>query len=450
MGILVVVLDSIKRLLLLVITTMFVVCTALANESKTSAENIQKKTAEEENIPDIERVKEQEEQAVRSAISKSLERDLQRQYEQLQNIARLEDAFSQSLAENYFSYAGLLREARRYEEARDAYTTAMHIEKVNHGIYSMRQRAALKGLFDLNLEQGDHEEARSILNRILWVEDQNPDVTDDLAFSSILELGNFYVNLYDVSPRKNGRVLGYLRSASDLYVAAVNKYGKLPMVDMLMPYGEIALVNYYLGKKEEDSIKSTSVFNSDRFSGSGRLFGDSENADLYYFMSQSFKRAEIYLQTYISKAYDEKQQEHLIHAIINFADLQLLIRKRNKAADYYVLAWEQAQKLEEHHPLRSYFNEPVKLPAFNYARTRKGVDDRKFEQINVMFDVNHHGYPKNISISTDEVTEKSKKYHKKAISSIRKSVFRPVIKNGKIVPVERYIQNVKVFVKNET
>lgn len=453
--------DSIKRTLLFVITAMLVMSFVRASETEQS--NIETTQAETElavkekaeaEKQQAEKIKKEEQQKA-IVISKRLHRDLQRQYNQLQKVLETEDAFSMSLAESYFGYAGLLREAQRFDEAIDAYTTALHIEKVNHGIYSLRQRTALRSLFDMHLELGDIEQAEHQLQRILWIEDHNPDLIDKMTFDSILKLGNYYVDLFDQSKRKSERVMGYLRSASNLFVVAEEKFGKQPIAELLMPYGEIALVNYYLGKVAENAQKESNLFRSS-FSRGGSYYGSNESAELNHFMAQSFRRAEAYLQVYIAKAYDEKQLDQLVYAIINFADLQLLFRKRQAAGKYYQIAWEQAQKLSPDHPIRTSFSKPVRLPAFNYAikQKRAGSDDEEptFTEIEVQFDVNKLGLAKNIAVKNIEegLNTEQKKQHKRAMRTIRQSVFRPAIVEGKPVVTEQLSQNVKVFTKNKS
>jgi len=77
-----------------------------------------------------------------------LSRDIEQQFKALRATLETEDAFSEKLGENYLGYGMLLRESGQYDEAIEAFVNALHISKVNNGIYSLEQRPALKALFD--------------------------------------------------------------------------------------------------------------------------------------------------------------------------------------------------------------------------------------------------------------------------------------------------------------
>ena len=108
----------------------------------------------------------------RAINDSALNADIDASYQAIQDLLAQGNAFNIALAEHYLTYGLLLREAGRLDEAQQALVDAMHIQKVNYGLYDTRHRSILKLLFDFNFERQKPLRGEEYLARLLLLEEQ--------------------------------------------------------------------------------------------------------------------------------------------------------------------------------------------------------------------------------------------------------------------------------------
>ena len=91
------------------------------------------------------------EEFFRAVNDPELVAELDAQYLAIQAMLENTDVFDPELAERYLSYAFLLREAGRLDEAVEFLVDAWHVQKVNYGLFDARHRDVLSHLVDLEL-----------------------------------------------------------------------------------------------------------------------------------------------------------------------------------------------------------------------------------------------------------------------------------------------------------
>ena len=383
------------------------------------------------------------EQAKKNASleTRLLMRDLDRQYKQLRKSLETEDAYSEKLGENYFSYGLLLRQASRYPEAVDAFIDALHISKINNGLYSLRQRAVLKALFDTYFQTNDVEEYEDYLERILWIERKNPEVIDDTSFQMLTMVGNQYLDQFLRHPIAGQSSVQTLLRAKNHFLAAVHRHGNKPLTEILMPYGELALISF-LESRMQPNVDKTSSMDDHRLRRSRYL--DGRDTNLISYFEDSYPEGEAYLKDYLRKAIAEKKPRHAIYALISLGDLGSLFKENSDASNYYHLAQRMANETGHSDILANSFSEPVALPDFQYSVFREPVlPTRTSVLVPLFLQVNELGQVDQVAkLPADS---EYALYYSKARRAARRLIFRPKFIDGKAVAVNELSHDIRVY-----
>lgn len=375
--------------------------------------------------------------------ARQLRGDLEQQYAKLRQTLETEDGFSPQLGEDYLGYGMLLRESGEYKEAIKAFVNALHIAKVNNGIYSIKQRPVLKALFDTHFALENMEDYEDYLERILWVEAKNPGVRDQFSYPMLILVGNQYIDQFLRRPFAGDDSVQTLSRAKQHLIAAVRVHGREPVSQLLMPYGELALISFLESKLRPDVDRAALIENS-RFRLPGVTDGRMQATSSY--VDNSYKRGEIYLQSYLKKALAENDLRHAVRALISLGDFNQLFKKHNVAIQYYVQAWNNAQKLEPDDELREGFNKPVALPAFNYAHDRKPIlPTRDSILVPLRLQVDSRGRVEEVAL--DGSGQQLEDHFSRARRSARRLVFRPQIVGAKAMASVGVTHNSRVYLK---
>ena len=364
-----------------------------------------------------------------------LRNDVDEAYAALTKALEEEDSFSPILGEHYLGYGNILLRAGQPVDARKALVSALHIQKVNNGIYDLQQRHILKSIFDTHYALDEPEKYEDILRRIIWLEDKNDGYVDDLTYDMILKVGNANIDLFLRKPSSSELALSYLSKAKRYLQYAVRRFGGVPLSEKKMPFGELALVSLLQGV----TIPTVERRANDRFSGfdgarqrNRRLGADDyiQSAKLQTLEAQVGSDQE--LRQYFLKAKAEGNKQEMVHALLNLGDMAQLFQRSALAHRYYESAWRGAQDLAVDDPLRTQMDEPVELPAFNYAMTREHVERRQPSKLIPMsFDVMPSG--KSSTVLPMAETSEYIQYYKSARRALRKLTFRPAIVDGQVL-----------------
>ena len=384
-----------------------------------------------------------EQATVDAMVARQLTQDLEQQLQQLQQSLQTEDAFSSKLGESYLGYGKMLRKAGRVDESINALTNAFHIAKVNNGIYSIEQRPALHELFDIHYELANTEDFEDYLERILWVENKNPEFSDNLSYQLLLKVGNRYIDQFLRKPVAIKTSVETLLRAKNHLATAVREYGKRPLAEMLMPYGELALISF-LQAKIQPNVDRTASLEDPRLRRV-KAFAGSESHLASYF-EDPFPKGEAYLQIYLRKAQKEGSTEHVVRALAGLGDLNQLFGRYSNAGRYYELAWLAAQELAPNQQSVLIFEQPTLLPDFNYAYPRQNIaSSDETVSVSLILRIGSDGRVKDVQrADSDDGLEK---YFPRARRAVKRLVFRPQFADAKAMVAERYAHTTKVRLK---
>ena len=359
-----------------------------------------------------------------------LRRDLDETYASLSKVLQEEDSFSPSLGEHYYAYGSLLLQAGQFDDAREAFVDALHIAKINNGIYSLEQRPALRALFETHYAKGEAEESENFLRRIMWIETKVGGVTDDFTYDLLVKMGNGFIDQFLRRPVAGEVGIALLQKANLFLNYAVDRHGSVTLSERLLPFGELALVNMLQNSLMHKLKQSVSI---DPMQSRSRREEERKARKQFEYLSQSFSRGELHLRRYLQKAQSEGNSSETIMAFLNLGDLSLMFDRKQAAFQYYQLAWTEAQSLPADDEIHQSFKHPLELPAFNYALPRSYVPNtRPTKLVPLTFTLRKNGrVGEVIPISKDD-----ENYHlySKVKRAVRKLVFRPPIVDGQVMP----------------
>ncbi len=374
--------------------------------------------------------------------SPELRASLERQFEQILKLEEEEDAFSENLGEAYLGYGRLLGEVGRLEEARDMYAKALHISKINNGVYAIEQRPVLKTMFYMFQAQGKVEEMENYLKQVIWLERKQPDVRDNFSYDMVVALGNTYIDKYLAWPKITETSLIRINKSIHYLNYAIQRYSDLPLEEGLLPYGEMALLYYFKHRIALELNRSFYEFSRQR------QFTEIDKFPAVNSRSNFLNSAQGYLKTYLKKAEEEGDIEHQVRALRDLGDINLLFERGTVAQKFYEKAWVLASDLPPTHELVTSFDQPNKLPDFNYAGTRSAYLDREVEAVYVPLVMNLDRFGRIKKILSKAEDNPLPKYVFRAKRESRKYVFRPPIDNGKMIESNAHEQEIRVLLRS--
>ena len=393
--------------------------------------------------PEIIQLTTEEQAQLDAIVAQQLTQDLEQQLQQLQQSLQTEDAFSSKLGENYLGYGKLLRKAGRVDESIKALTNAFHIAKVNNGIYSIEQRPALRELFGIQYDLANTEDFEDYLERILWIDNKNPESLDDSSYELLLKVGNRYIDQFLRKPVAGQASVELLLRAKHHLITADRVFGKRPLSEMLMPYGELALISF-LQSKVQPNVDKTASLADVRLSRVQTLSGREMTLSSYF--EDPFPKGENFLQVYLRKAQKEGSAEHVVRALTSLGDLNQLFGRFSNAGRYYELAWFAAQELAPTQRSVVIFEQPTLLPDFNYAYPRQNIpSNRETVSVSLRLIIGSDGRVKDVQRADPD--DGLKKYFSRARRAVKRLVFRPRFVDAKAVITEQYAHTTKVRLK---
>lgn len=356
-------------------------------------------------------------------------------------------AWSMQIAEELAELGELLQAQGKFEESIGVLDRAVHINRVNNGLFSPNQVPLIKKVVDAHIALGQWSDADDRQQYAFYVQTRaysigDPrmiDVFDNLARWNI---ATFYRGVdEDPSPRLFQTYMLY-RAASESVAAHFGKQDPryLPLLHKVASAAD--LMGRYtpegtsIGTRMNPDLRMTSQFAGGSMRPQGR-----ENTGVVALEA---------IIAYYSDPKLPKTDENLVEgtrALAELGDWYLLRDRRQAAMQTYEEAYEQLAKVENSENLLSQvFGEIVFLPTFSvFDEQRKeaygvGPDSgARMGYVDLAFDVNQYGRLSNfevLAIQPEDMTRADIQ----VISSVRSTLVRPKIsKDGAISSeLERY------------
>ena len=356
-------------------------------------------------------------------------------------------AWSVQISQELAELGDLLQAQGKYQESIDVLERAVHINRVNNGLFSTNQVPLIKKVVDAHIALGQWDEADDRQQYAFYVQTRAYNISDPRMIDVFDNLARWNIATFyrgvdeDPSPRLLQTYMLY-RAASE---SVATHFGTkdpryLPLLHKVA--GAADLMGRYtqegtsIGTRMNPDLRMTSQFVGSSLRPQGRADTGVEALEA--------------IIAYYNDPKLPKTDENLVgraRAQAELGDWYLLRDRRQAAMDTYEEAYEQLAANENSADLLSQvFGEIVFLPTFSaFDEQRKeaygvGPDSgARMGHVDLAFDVNQYGRLSNFEVLSVE-PEDMTRADVQVISSVRSTLVRPKIeKDGAISSeLERY------------
>jgi len=359
-------------------------------------------------------------------------------------IARIESeqgAFSAELSEHLISLASRYQAKGKHADAIEVYKRALHVQRINEGLYSMNQVPTMEAMIDSEIALGDWDEAANRHAHLYWLHQRNFGEDDPRMLPMLEKMSSWHLNAFALSPVN---VANHLLSAHQLYSMSIDiidkNYGTTDL-QLIEPLKGLAVSNYYLATLQADqsrrsALVSTSSDNSAEAERKARL--DHYILNSYYNGKQAItKMIEIYEST------PEADPSDLIAAHVQLGDWYMMFSRTSAAMDEYEMAFQSSEESELPNEMKTkLFGRPRALPDMPLLETQAHDTNAPHEYVVVRFDVNSRGEARNVDI-LESMPEDNVGNRALVRRNLKEAKFRPRMVDGRAVDtngiVHRYI-----------
>ncbi|HBD11958.1 MAG TPA: hypothetical protein DCZ13_07405 [Porticoccaceae bacterium] len=313
---------------------------------------------------------------------------------------------------------------------------AMHVHRVNDGLYSLSQAPMLKAMIDSRKALNLFSEVTEDYHRLLGLHLKNQDSFNEASLEILRELAAWHVDAYLVD--EGDSRIDHLTTAHSLISVALRDLDRIPDLateTRIEALRTAALVSFYLTKHQGDEW--VSAVDSMYSSTAGKSFYPSavRAATLSHSGFRNGRQAHEHIIALLSDNRDARP-EQLVDAYIEAGDWQLMFNNRDNAMAYYQRAFALLESLDSGEALLSQrFGNPVLLPA---SKLELAPDETATLYVTAELNVSARGAPDNISI-VKAGTKSDRHIRRAAYETLKMSRFRPRFVDGVAVDTKEYV-----------
>jgi tetratricopeptide (TPR) repeat protein len=361
-------------------------------------------------------------------------------YEQvLEELEYEGGAWGVQIAEELSTLGTLLHQQGNYEEAIDIFDRAVHINRINHGLFSPQQVPLIERAVDGHLALGQWNEADELQQYAFYVQTRaygygDPRMIDVFQNLAKWNIESFYRGVDEDPTLRLRQTFLLFRAAADTVAAHFGprdaRYVELlrdvaGASDMMTRY---ALPGVQVSTPINPNIRMVSEFAGG--SRRPRSTGGGERALRSIIDFYSSPRRPDTDETRIAKA----------QAIADLGDWYMIQSRRPAAMRAYRDAYEALQDSERADELaQQIFGEIVFLPKFsNFDDTKKealGIhpdSGARLGYVDMSFDVSQYGRANNFEVLAQEPPGLTR-VDSEIISTVRNNMVRPIIIDGRTI-----------------
>ncbi len=346
-----------------------------------------------------------------------------------------EGAYSSNLTQNLFGLGTAQQEQGEHNEAIETFKRAMHVSRINDGLYNLDQVPILEELIESYIADENWEDANDRHQYLFWLHRRNFGEADSRLLPVIEKLSSWHLSIYTLN--LSAGLHQHLVNAHALFKLAVKiidtNYGQddLRLVKSLQG---LTVTNYFLRRYQAETAQKLS-----EATRGGKAPTAQERAQLDQYTINSYasgKRAITRIVNVLDK-HQESMPSAAAKARVNLGDWYLLFNKWKSAQTTYQLAYDDLIQSEADPAIvNALFGRPVALPDLPMlvAEAKKPEDDTPY--VLVSFDVSPFGKAKNISI-LDSFPKERTRLRAKVRKSLKLAKFRPRFEDGEPVLTEK-------------
>lgn len=352
------------------------------------------------------------------------------QQEYLDAIDRIEaedGAYGEQLSQHLLGLGLTYQKEGEHDEAIDVFKRAIHVNRINQGLYNLNQVPMLERLIESHVARGQWEDANDRHHYLYWLHRRNYGEDDPRMLPVIDKLSAWHLNAYalDVS----SGLFHHLINAHNLFKLAVDiidtNYGThdLRLIEALRG---LTVSNYYLATYQGKSNKG---FQMTTNSSSAPSAEERARLDQYIINSYSSGKKAITRMVDVYTNNPESPPSASIKAKVELGDWYLLFNKWHSALDIYqesydTLVANNANPID----IRKLFGKPIALPDLPLIDTQLPNDENP-HYVLVRFNVTPYGRARDIEILESYPPDKVR-IRSRVRKSLKVAKFRPRFENG--------------------
>jgi len=340
-------------------------------------------------------------------------------------------AYSLQLGEALTTLADYHASQHEFEQASKHYNRALHIERINQGIYSAQQKPILEKLVSSLQAQNKWPSAIKKQQYAHWLSNrQHPQDSLELL-TDLHDLANWHIAAYVETDKRNHQHLIEAHKLYRQYIELNDSHHNNNHLRLIPILKGFMNTNYFLASSVE---KQESGFNI-KFSSQEQLVERQEKIAQY--KMNSFRKGKLALERMI-KIYSHNSEDDAsseIKTLIALGDWYQLYGKSQSAKVAYLKAYQKAAT--EPSNADALFAIPVALPVLDKGLYKNSAQHHSYSI--ARFDVASNGSAKNIEI-LETMPAKGKRLGSKTKRFLRSTRFRPVMKAGRVVAAKNVTQ----------
>jgi hypothetical protein len=351
-------------------------------------------------------------------------------------LAAIEDieaefgAYDLQLSQHLASLGKQLQAGGDHAEAVDLFKRAMHVQRVNLGLYDMGQAPILEDLIESQIALGQWEDANDRYQYLYWLHRRNYGTDDPRMLPIINKLSNWHLNAYALNI-SNG-LFYHLINAHNLYQIAAdivsNAYGKNDL-RLIGPLKGLTASNYFLATYQAANQNKMSVSNG------SMPASEDDRAKLQQYIINSYNsgRSAINRMVDVYSNNPDAPPTSEVRAQVALGDWYLLFGKWHSAMEIYRDSYQKLVASQaDQTTMAELFGKPVPLPDLPLIDIGHQSDINTENFVLAQFNVNAYGRATHI-----EIVETHPKDENRMRSRVRRTLkqakFRPRFENGEAV-----------------
>lgn len=364
---------------------------------------------------------------------------------QIENTEAEHGPYSDLLGESLLNLGNLYHQDGQFEQALDSYKRALHIEKINAGLYSLGQINILSKVIDSHMALGHWKAVGEKQNYLAWIYrrqahlDSSPTEHTEALLGIAERLAQGHLSAY--IENMESEPFYHLLNAQKLFKLSVriidNHYGALDS-RMITPLQGLSATSYYLNTYK---TKSNIELNNSMSQANAKAGKQQINYDQITYSSYRTGRAAIERILEIYKAQNLDSARHQILSQVALADWEFLFNRKHSAMDLYSDAYSMIQQQDSisQAEYRALFDQPAMIPDQNlqlaltgnisHEQPKANTETNNTPFVLVRFDVSRFGEARNIEV-LDAFPENTSKYKRDIRERLDASRFRPRFKDG--------------------
>ena len=372
-------------------------------------------------------------------------RNIDAYHEQISSLESDEGVYGNALVEKLSSLGLSYQYLGQHNKAIDVFKRAIHVNRVNDGLYSEGQVPILQRQIASHIALGQWKDVSQKYGYLYWLNSKNYGKDDPRMLATFDQLSRWHLQAYSMRFGKDRiEVTKHLITAHDYIersIALLEQNQNEPNAEqkLIQELNELTATNYLFATFQRGtSMRSNTGTVADPEARNAAMIID-------HYITRSFlsgKKAldrviEIYSQSETAPPWA------VAKAKVRMADWLFLFNKKAAAFDLYAEAYAQLTEDEANRGhLEATFGRPVALPKLElidsgqYSETDSGFYDKSANYVLSSFDVTPQGNAANIEI-IDSKPEDNTSARSQVKRSLRIAKFRPRFEQGQPALTEK-------------